>query len=118
MPAVSKVDWYYHRSGCTSCKRVREFFDRSGIEPGEVQSAGGKTKIGADEALELARGAATLVVARGQKIVEFDMAGDPPGEEELRAAILGRSGTLRAPAVRAGRTLLIGYNAELHPQYL
>lgn len=115
---MAHVDWYYHRSGCTSCKRVREFFEQAAIEPAEVQSAGGKTRIGADEALALARGASTVAVARGQKIVVFDMAGDPPPDDELRAAILGRSGTLRAPAVRAGDTLLVGYNADLHPAYL
>jgi len=115
---MAKVDWYYHRSGCTSCKRVREFFEQADIEPGEVQSAGGKTRIGAEEAMGLARQASTVVVARGQKIVVFDMAKDSPADEELSAAILGRSGTLRAPAVRSGDTLLIGYNAELHPSYL
>lgn len=59
------------------------------------------------------KGAARLRVARGQKILDVDLNQDPPSQEDLLALLLGRSGKLRAPAIRVGDTVLIGYNAEM-----
>ncbi len=41
------------------------------------------------------------------------MTNDRPTDETLLALLLGRSGKLRAPTMRAGTTLLVGYNVEL-----
>ena len=43
----------------------------------------------------------------------MDLARDRPSDEDLLGLLLGRSGKLRAPAVRIGRRLIVGYNAEL-----
>lgn len=51
-----------------------------------------------------------MVAARGSKVVVFDMKGAPPTDEELLAAILGPTGNLRAPALRKGSTLLVGFH--------
>ncbi len=112
------ISWYYHRSGCTSCKRAREYFAEAAIEPEQTQAAGGKTKIFADEALAMARAARTVVVAKGQKALVFDMKNDPPSDDDLQAAIVGRSGTLRAPCLKAGDKLIVGYNGDLYPAHL
>lgn len=54
-------------------------------------------------------------MARGKKTLRFDLsAGDRPGEEEMLGLLLGRSGKLRAPALRVGSRLLIGYGAEMY----
>lgn len=50
-----------------------------------------------------------MIVAKGKKTVTFDMKKDPPEPEELEAHVLGRSGTLRAPTLRMGKTFLVGY---------
>ena len=50
---------------------------------------------------------------KGKKVVRFDMKKDPPSDDELLEHLLGRSGTLRAPTIRAGKKLLVGYNADL-----
>ena len=34
-------------------------------------------------------------------------------DDELLAMMLGRSGKLRAPTIRSGNRLLVGYNAEM-----
>jgi hypothetical protein len=65
-------------------------------------------KLGRREAVALARGADVVVAARGKKVVRMRPAS--VSDAELAAAILGPSGTLRAPAIRIGRTLLIGFN--------
>ena len=68
--------------------------------------------LGRDEALALARQAGRLLVARGRKLIEIDMKRDRPDDETLASLLLGRSGTLRAPAIRRGRTLIVGFHPE------
>lgn len=52
-------------------------------------------------------------MAKGKKTVEFDLESDRPSDEDLLSHLLGRSGKLRAPAVRAGSTLIVGFNGEI-----
>jgi arsenate reductase-like glutaredoxin family protein len=40
------------------------------------------------------------------------MAADPPDDDTLAAAILGPTGNLKAPTLRVGDTLLVGFNEE------
>lgn len=69
-----------------------------------------KQPRGPTEALALARGVDRVVVARGKKVVSFDMRRSPPDDETLLAHLLGPTGNLRAPTVRRGRTLLVGFS--------
>lgn len=78
---------------------------------GQVQDAG-KQKQGPKEALALARAASRVITARGKKVVIFDMKKDAPDDDTLLAHLLGPSGNLRAPAIRKGKTLLVGFNEE------
>jgi len=59
-----------------------------------------------------------VLVAKGKKIVSFDMKEDPPDRETLLAHLLGPTGNLRAPTLRRGKTLLVGFNDELYRQVL
>lgn len=52
-------------------------------------------------------------MAKGRKIVRFDLKNERPSDDELLDHMLGRSGALRAPSLRIGRTFVVGYNAEL-----
>jgi len=56
-------------------------------------------------------GVKTLMVSRGKKLLRFALGGQED-RQEIAAVILGRSGTLRAPAIRAGGTFLVGFHAE------
>ena len=58
--------------------------------------------------------ATRVVVAKGKKVVEFDLKGDPPLESELVKACLGPSGNLRAPAIRKGKTWMIGFHPDAY----
>lgn len=71
-----------------------------------------------DEALKLARSVARVVVGRGKKVLVFDMKKSPPADEELAEVLLGRSGNLKAPTLRIGQTLLVGFNEEAYRQEL
>lgn len=67
-------------------------------------------KLGEEDALELARAASKVIVAKGKKVVSFDMRKDKPEDAELLNHMLGPTGNLRAPTVRKGKTLLVGFN--------
>ena len=73
----------------------------------------GKEPVEGDAALALLEGVTDLVVTKGRKVERFDLRGDRPSDADLLAVVLGRSGKLRAPAMRTGATLVVGYNATL-----
>ena len=56
--------------------------------------------------------ASKILIAAGKKVEEVMPQEAVKGE--LLAKIIGRSGTLRAPALRQGDVFYIGYNDELY----
>jgi len=52
-------------------------------------------------------------VAKGRKTVHVDLKSDRPSDEELLSMMLGRTGKLRAPTIRAGKKVIVGFNADL-----
>ncbi|MBT8489152.1 MAG: hypothetical protein HKN72_16860 [Gemmatimonadetes bacterium] len=77
-----------------------------------MQSAG-KEPIEGSDALKVLKGADELFVAKGRKTVHFDLQKDRPTDDELLTLMLGRSGKLRAPTLRVGKKVVVGFNAEL-----
>lgn len=75
-----------------------------------------KDRQGRDAALRLAHSVRRLVAARGKKVVVFDMTNDPPNDETLTAHLLGPTGNLKAPTLRIGETLLVGFGEEAYRQ--
>ncbi len=59
--------------------------------------------------------ASKIVVAKGKKVTEF--AGGTAGKDVIEA-MLGPTGNLRAPTIRKGKTLLVGFNEEVFDQIL
>jgi len=72
-----------------------------------------KNRIGAQEALVLARGMSHVYATRGKSVVHFDMKRDAPTDEQLTALLIGPSGNLRAPAIRREQSLLVGFDEEV-----
>ncbi len=56
--------------------------------------------------------ATRIYIASGKKILEYRPTA--AGKEEIMAKIVGRTGNLRAPTIRRGTTLYIGYNTDLY----
>ncbi|MEZ6020518.1 MAG: hypothetical protein R3F17_10575 [Planctomycetota bacterium] len=61
-------------------------------------------------------GARHLIVAKGKKVLRWDLAKDAPDAEARGAAMLGPSGNLRAPTIRKGKTLIVGFHEELYEE--
>jgi len=56
------------------------------------------------------------MVGRGKKVLEFKPS--PDNSDEIMKAALGRTGNLRAPAVKAADTLFIGFNDNIYNNLL
>jgi arsenate reductase-like glutaredoxin family protein len=55
-----------------------------------------------------------LVVAKGKKIVDVDLKKTPTSDDEIAALMLGPTGNLRAPTIRKGKTLYVGFSEETY----
>lgn len=71
-----------------------------------------KAVIDGKAALALLRGAETVHVAKGARVVTFRMKAAPPTDEDLAIAI-GPTGNLRAPTIRIGKTVVVGFSEEV-----
>lgn len=77
-----------------------------------MQSAS-REPIEGKDALAVLDGVKELYVAKGRKSLHFDLEKERPSDDELLGMLLGRSGKLRAPALRSGDRLIVGFNQEL-----
>ena len=84
---------------------------------GDVVGAG-KHRQGREQALQLARSVDEVVVARGKKVLRIDMKQAPPDDDTLAAALLGPTGNLKAPTLRRGSTLLVGFGEAAYEEVL
>lgn len=96
-----------------SCKKAGAVFDDESIEIVEEVNAA-KNTITEENVWGQVGDARELVVASGKKILRYDPAS--ADREEVMAKITGRTGNLRAPALRIGDTYYIGFNVELYEQ--
>ena len=48
--------------------------------------------------------------AKGKRITHLDLKKERPSNETLLSLMLGPTGNLRAPALKVGRTLLVGFD--------
>ena len=96
-----------------SCKKAQGFLEAHAWHAQDVTDAT-KERKGRAEALGLAHGAERVIVAKGKKVEVFDMKKNPPDEETLLAHLLGPTGNLRAPTLRKGKTLLVGFSEEAY----
>ena len=90
---------------------MQEFLAKHDVVTKEVVNAA-KEKLRGENALALARQTSRVLVAKGKKVVTFDIKNNPPDDETLLKHLLGPTGNLRAPTVRRGKTLFVGFNEE------
>ena len=60
----------------------------------------------------MAREAHRLIAAKGKKVTTIDLRTAPPADDVLAGLMLGPTGNLRAPIMRVGQTILVGYNDQ------
>ena len=87
--------------------------DAKKIEAKGVVSA--SKKLDRKDAVALIKGANKVIVAKGRKVQSF-----PGGKasKEIVDALLGPTGNLRAPTMRVGKTLLVGFDESSYADAL
>lgn len=64
--------------------------------------------------LELLQPLSAVVAVKGKKILRFSLKTEPQPPDAVLSAILGPSGNLRAPAIRAGEILVVGFHPTVY----
>ena len=80
------------------------------IESKEIVPA--SRKLGKKDAAALAKAASKVYVAKGKKLDEWKPGGK--ADAGVVTAMLGPTGNLRAPCLRVGKTVIVGFNEELY----
>ena len=71
-------------------------------------------KLQRGDAVALLQAATVVHVAKGRKLRQFT--GDDRLAEDAVTAMLGSTGNLRAPTLRAGSTLLVGFSESVYAE--
>jgi arsenate reductase-like glutaredoxin family protein len=106
---AQKVDWSYHRNGCNTCGKTAAFLEANSVAI-ETQVNAKKTILAEAEALDLANQADELYATKGTKVVHINLKQERLDDETLLSLMIGPSGKLRAPTVKKGRTLIVGFD--------
>jgi len=77
-----------------------------------------KPTIKGEAALVALKDVDELYVAKGKKLVHLDLKRDKPPRAELLALLLGPTGNLRAPTLRKGRKLIVGFDEVTYKRLL
>jgi hypothetical protein len=88
------------------CAHAQGFLAKNQVEVKKTADAKSARRV---EAMRLAK-AASKVIVTSAKIVEFDMKNNPPEDGVLLTHMLGPTGNLRAPTLRVGKTVVVGFN--------
>ncbi len=75
-----------------------------------------KKVLGATDALAMLKGIDQLYVAKGKKVVHLDLRKSKP--EEAVPLMLGPTGNVRAPLLRKGKILLVGFEEGMYREVL
>jgi hypothetical protein len=78
-----------------------------------VETVSASKKLRRDDALGMARQVKRLVAVKGKKVTAVDVTANTPSDDELAALMLGRTGNMRAPTMRVGQILLVGYHDQV-----
>ena len=77
-----------------------------------------KERLGPDDAIKLTQEVSEIIAAKGKKTVRYNLAKDKPSRNDLLAIMIGPSGNLRAPTLRKGKKLIIGFDPLAYSEVL
>lgn len=92
---------------------MQEVLDTQNLQA-ENRTDARKERLEADAAWKLLASAEKIVVAKGKSVDTF--VPTEKDREVILKAVLGRSGSLRAPTVKTGSVFYVGYNDALYSQ--
>ena len=77
-----------------------------------------KTTLKEREALALVQEVDEIYASKGKQVVHLDLKKAKPDKAALLGVLLGPTGNLRAPTLRKGRTLLVGFDEAAYSKVL
>jgi len=80
------------------------------------ESVSANKKLQTDDARDIAEASKKMVVMKGKKVTHFDVGAST--SDEAVTAMLGATGNMRAPLLRIGTLVLVGYNDEVYAEHL
>lgn len=114
---MKKIDWLYFRSNCETCKKTQQFIAKHTLQV--VSQTSTKEKVYPEsEARKLLVGIDRLISGKGKSAVSVDLRKAKPDWQELAKLMIGPYGNLRAPVIRIGKTLIIGFHEETYREIL
>jgi hypothetical protein len=100
-----------------TCAKTQGFLAKRKVTV-TTQADAKKATIKGDAALGVLKDADELYVAKGKRVVHVDLKRQKPPRAELLALLLGPTGNLRAPTLRKGRTLIVGFDEATYERVL
>ena len=74
--------------------------------------------MGPKDAMALLEGATELVAAKGKKVERVDLRKGKPDKATVTRLMIGPSGNLRAPTLRVGKRILVGFDEDSYQKLL
>jgi arsenate reductase-like glutaredoxin family protein len=100
-----------------TCAKTQGFLAKHKVTVAQQTDAKKSTIKGA-AALDVLDGVDELYVAKGKKIEHVDLKRAKPDRATLLGLLLGPTGNLRAPTLRRGRSLIVGFEEATYKKLL
>lgn len=92
-----------------TCGRTQGFLAKNDVATVELVDAR-KQFLKLKDALAMVADADVLYSAKGKKVERVDLRAGKPDKATIERLMIGPTGRLRAPTLRVGRTLLVGFD--------
>ena len=96
-----------------TCKKAQGFLAQKEVTATSVVNAR-KEQFDRAQTLALLQPPSGVVAVKGKKILRFSLTKEQQLPDALLAAVIGPSGNLRAPAIRAGKILVVGFHPDVY----
>jgi arsenate reductase-like glutaredoxin family protein len=100
-----------------TCAKTQGFLARHKVAVAS-QTDAKKATIKGDAALGILKDVDEIYAAKGRQVVHVDLRRDKPSRADLLGVLLGPTGNLRAPTLRKGRTLVVGFDEATYKRLL
>jgi arsenate reductase-like glutaredoxin family protein len=100
-----------------TCGRTQGFLAQERVDTVELVDAR-KTRLKLKDALRLLGGVDEVYAAKGKNVERLDLKAGKPDRATVERLLIGPTGNLRAPTLRVGRTLLVGFDEATYRKVL
>jgi arsenate reductase-like glutaredoxin family protein len=100
-----------------TCAKAQGFLAKHKVAVA-TQTDAKKATVKGNAALGVLQDVDEMYVAKGKRIVHVDLKREKLPRAELLGLLLGPTGNLRAPTLRKGRTLIVGFDEATYARVL